>query len=737
MLALASVVALVITSTWFAANYLTRTSAHTLVESQSRTLARLYATARTGVVLTANQLAADTLLNKERVGPQRLRQRLSQRITSADFAVIVDVDAHALATIPSTQHPRASAELIASLSPGSLQPGYQLFVLDGVVHGVSIAPMAGAQRTLLFGTPLNLGAAKAPLPVALSLVTGQQPSADGRVALVLDQVGEQLLVATMDMTAVPANAQRRNALIAISASAVVGASIIGALLWFALRGLVRRQWRMHMSLLSDAVRHVRNGNYEQPLHVPLNNPLARIAHEFNAMSEKLAEREHRISHEHQFDSLTGLTNRSVINERIARAVDKATTTSTSVAAVAIDVSRFNEINGTLGNDVGDQVLKELARRLASNTRVTDTVARVGGDEFLLLLDDADANLSRSLVEFLVTSLEAPIVVGEHEIRLALKTGIALYPDHCNSMKALRRTANIALMTAKERKEQVVMYEPGQDEQHLRELAIIHDLPGAIRNNELYLQYQPKIEMDSKQVRQVEALVRWRHPQLGFIPPDEFIGLLERAGQISQLTDWVFKEAVRQCREWNDAGYDLGIAVNISAQDLTDANLPQRIMSLLHHFMVKPARLSIEVTESAVIEEPELAVAVLQEFRRHGLEIALDDFGTGQTSLSLLKQLPLSQIKIDKSFVQHLRADSGDAIIVKSIIDLGHNMGLRVTAEGVESNYCWNLLNSYECDLVQGYLVSAPLTADELREWYLRLQDRHVTQMDYSFIQNTG
>jgi len=178
-------------------------------------------------------------------------------------------------------------------------------------------------------------------------------------------------------------------------------------------------------------------------------------------------------------------------------------------------------------------------------------------------------------------------------------------------------------------------------------------------------------------------------------------------------------------------------VNISAQELKDENLPARIVGLLRHYVVPPSRISIEVTESAVIRDPDRAVSILDDFRKAGIEIALDDFGTGQTSLSLLKKLPLSQIKIDKSFVQTLRADSGDAIIVKSIIDLGHNMGLLVTAEGVESNYCWNLLNSYRCDLVQGYLISAPLTSDELREWYLRLQDRHVNKLDYSFIQTAG
>ncbi len=593
--------------------------------------------------------------------------------------------------------------------------------------------VAGDRYVLYAGVSLSRRATRwsATPGVALNVSANAAPP----VGLVLDQSATQ----TLSVTLAPPRPLLHSP-VALFALAAAGIVMSVGLCWMwqvLLRRIMKRYWQQQFTPLIHAIARVRQGNCTEPLRAGKAHPLSVIAHEFNAMQDDIDERQSKVDYQSQFDALTGLMTRAVANERIARAVDRATFANQNLAAVAIDVSRFNEINGTLGQDVGDLVLKELAQRLSANTRVTDTVARVGGDEFMLLLDDVDDKTAMQLVEFLVSTLESPIVVREKSIKLKIRAGLALFPVHGEGPKALRRMANIALMTAKESQNKVVMYEAGQDEQQLRELAIIHDLPGALRDGELYLQYQPKIDVETQRVETVEALVRWRHPQLGFIPPDEFIGLLEKAGQISQLTDWVFKAAIRQVREWNAAGYDLGVAVNISANDLRDESLPARISALLKHYVVKPSRLSIEVTESAVIDDPERAVAVLQAFREGGLKIALDDFGTGQTSLSLLKQLPLSQVKIDKSFVQHLRADSGDAIIVKSIIDLGHNMGLLVTAEGVESNYCWNLLKSYECDLVQGYLVSAPLTADELCQWYLRLQERHVNKLDYSFLQNAG
>ncbi|MEO1575123.1 MAG: bifunctional diguanylate cyclase/phosphodiesterase, partial [Pseudomonadota bacterium] len=486
--------------------------------------------------------------------------------------------------------------------------------------------------------------------------------------------------------------------------------------------------------LRHALTRARRGDPDPSLNVSPRHPMADVASLYNAVVRTFGDRVHELEHQHKYDALTGLATRAEVRERITCAVERARAGGQTLAAVVMDVARFGEINSTFGHEAGDHVLKVLAGRLANVTRVGDVAARVGGDELMLLLSGVDADEAASIAHVLIESLEAPVEVQGKTLSLAVRAGIALYPDHGETARALRRMANVALITAKQTRQSCVVFETGQDEQHLRELAIIHDLPGALRDGELYLQYQPKIDMASQQVEMVEALVRWRHPQLGFVPPDEFIGLLERAGQIAQLTRWVFDEAIRQTREWMDNGYDIGVAVNISANDLQDENLATQVVERLRHYAVDPSRLSIEVTESAVIDDPERAIGVLREFRKAGLTIALDDFGTGQTSLSLLKQLPLSHVKIDKAFVQHLRADSGDAIIVKSIIDLGHNMGLLVTAEGVESNYCWNLLNSYNCDFVQGYLVSAPLTADELRTWYLKLQKRHETRLDFNAVQ---
>ncbi|MFK7886103.1 MAG: putative bifunctional diguanylate cyclase/phosphodiesterase [Gammaproteobacteria bacterium] len=607
---------------------------------------------------------------------------------------------------------------------------------EGIVYVSESVPLNGG-RTLHAAFDLTARSDAWQLGVSpiLKIQAGPVAPSDTQIGVALDQDAEQSLVLILQ----PARALLHDprTLMLFAAAALV---LLCTLVWVwrrILGAVMSRYWHRQLTPMTHAIERIRQGNCTEHMLTSRDHPLYSITRDFNAMQDEIEERQSKVDYQSQFDALTGLMTRAVANERIARAVDRATFSNQRLAAVAIDVSRFNEINGTLGQEAGDLVLKELAQRLSANTRVSDTVARVGGDEFMLLLEDVDDKTAEQLVEFLVSTLEAPIVVRGTTLKLKIRGGLALFPDHGDGPKALRRMANIALMTAKESQRKVMMYEPGQDEKQLRELAIIHDLPGALRDGELYLQYQPKIDVESQRVETVEALVRWRHPQLGFIPPDEFIGLLEKAGQISQLTDWVFKAAIEQVRDWNAAGYDLGVAVNISANDLRDETLPQRIQDLLHHYVVKPARLSIEVTESAVIEDPERAVAILQEFRTGGLKIALDDFGTGQTSLSLLKQLPLSQVKIDKSFVQHLRADSGDAIIVKSIIDLGHNMGLLVTAEGVESNYCWNLLKSYQCDLVQGYLVSAPLTSDELCQWYLRLQKRHVNKLDYSFLQNAG
>ena len=683
-----------------------------------------------------------------------VRARASMLDATVDPQVQLDTlhrpDGELLWLLDNTRQPVAAVPLAASdawplLDTGIAQDQAGLISWEGRPFLVSEQASVSGDTTLAIGIDIGraldagLLASQAQSVRVVLERPAQQSASTGAalpssIVLPLDRFDDVTLVAHINVAAVPAT---RWTNVALAAWNLVLAALAGLLYLLCERMLRRRDWHTSLAALERVLTRARDGDADAVLQVPAQHPLAPLAPTVNDVLGAFSDRLHELEHQHKYDALTGLATRAEVRERIARAVDNATTSGTSVAAVIMDVARFGEINSTFGHEAGDELLKMLARRLARVTRIGDTAARVGGDEFMLLLADVDAAAAMQLVQPLIAALEESVVIDGKRLALTVRAGVALYPDHCDGARSLRRMANIALLTAKESRQPCVLFEPGQDEQHLRELAIIHDLPAALRDDELYLQYQPKIDMESQQVHVVEALVRWRHPQLGFVPPDEFIGLLERAGQIQLLTRWVFNEAIRQVREWMDAGYDLSVAVNISANDLLDETLPLQVGERLRHYAVAPSRLSIEVTESAVIADPERAISILKDFKRAGIKIALDDFGTGQTSLSLLKQLPLSQVKIDKSFVQHLRADSGDAIIVKSIIDLGHNMGLLVTAEGVESNYCWNLLNSYGCDLVQGYLVSAPLTADELRKWYLRLQQRHVNRLDYEALNRAG
>ncbi|MDH3589514.1 MAG: EAL domain-containing protein [Gammaproteobacteria bacterium] len=505
---------------------------------------------------------------------------------------------------------------------------------------------------------------------------------------------------------------------------LVGLVILGA--------ITKRLVSAPLRQLRAAVGRVHKGIYTEEVIVAGDHAIARLARAFNSMQAEIGERESRILHHAEYDSLTGLTNRGVVSDRLKAMLARAQRNGSTTAAMLIDIERFSDIN-SLGNEIGDAVLQEVARRLASNTRATDLLARVGGDEFLIVVEDMEDRLAAHIFEFLADTLEKPINVDGRSISLRVHIGAALFPNHCDSPEGLRRLANVALATAKETDQRVVMYEPGQDERQLRELAVLNDLKEAISDGQLFLHYQPKIDMQTRNVEQVEALVRWQHPQLGFIPPDEFIGLLEQNNKIHLLTDWVLKTAVEQVRSWTGRGFDLSVAVNISANDLLDMSLSQRIGNLLHHYLVDPKRITVEVTESAVMQEPEQASLVLQTLRELGIKISIDDFGTGQTSLSLLKKLPLNELKIDQSFVRNLRADSGDGIIIKSTVDLGHNMGLVVVAEGVENTYAWNLLKSYGCDSVQGYLVSKPLSSERLEAWYLRLQAKQASKLDLSFV----
>ena len=468
--------------------------------------------------------------------------------------------------------------------------------------------------------------------------------------------------------------------------------------------------------LVAAAARIGEGDYATAVRVDSKDEIGQLAATLNGMQCEIAEREQRIVHQAHHDDLTGLPNRWLANDRLTSAIHRAQRSGCPFSVALLDIARFKQINDTLGHHVGDVVLQETARRIVARARRADTVARLGGDDFLLLLEGTDASQARAVLSVLRNSLIAPIELEGMNVTLDFRAGVASYPQHGSDASALMRRAEIAMYDAKESHEWLVAYRAGRDDGHLRQLSIVGTLPAALQRDELSLHYQAKADMSSGTIAQAEALVRWIHPQFGFLPPDEFIPAIEQSGNISMLTAWIIDRAARQCRDWLSRGLDIKVSVNLSALDLLNEQLPALLERALRDYGISPRQLGLEVTESAVMRDPVTALAVLAQLREAGFGLSIDDFGTGYSSLAQLKRMPVDELKIDKSFVMHLSASSEDAVIVKSTIDLAHTLGLKVVAEGVETVDGWHVLRRLGCDTAQGYLISKPLAPVEFERW---------------------
>jgi len=426
--------------------------------------------------------------------------------------------------------------------------------------------------------------------------------------------------------------------------------------------------------------------------------------------------EELLQHQALHDALTGLPNRALLNDRLAHALAVAARERASLALFLMDLDRFKEVNDTLGHDAGDVLLREVGRRVQSALRASDTVARLGGDEFAMLLPGADAASATEAARKILSALVEPVTLHEQVVIVGGSVGIALYPDHGENAAALLRHADVAMYAVKRGGGGYAVYNPDHDRHTPRRLTLIGALPRAIARDELRLHYQPMIDVTGRRVRMVEALARWQHPELGLLPPEQFIPLAEQTGLIVPLTRWVLDTAVRQVRAWRDDGLDLGVAVNLSARTLRDPELSAAIAGLLQAHGVPADKLRVELTESMVTADPPTAMEVLTRLSQLGVRVAIDDFGTGYSSLTHLKRLPIDEIKIDRSFVTNMTTDSDDATIVASTIGLGHSLGLRFVAEGVEDERTWQALEALNCDGAQGFYVSHALPADELARW---------------------
>jgi diguanylate cyclase (GGDEF)-like protein len=433
------------------------------------------------------------------------------------------------------------------------------------------------------------------------------------------------------------------------------------------------------------------------------------------VTRRLERHVREIHHQALHDNLTGLPNRELFHDRLEQAIALARREAGTLAVLLIDLDRFKEINDTLGHQNGDSLLEQVGATLSAAVRESDTVARLGGDEFAVVAPRTDSEGALQLAEKVRQALARPCIVMGIDLELDASVGISVFPEHGVDADTLLRRADVALYLSKEA-HAPCLYAVEQDNYSPERLALASDLRRAVTaGDELVVFFQPQTDLRTGHIVRVEALVRWQHPTRGLLAPDVFLPLAKHTGLMRPLTRLVLEASLGQCRAWRDAGLDVAVAVNVSGRDLLDVTLPDEVADALRRLGVPADRLELEITEDTILTDPQRARSVLARLSELGVSLAIDDFGAGYSSLGYLKRLPVDVLKIDRSFVMNMSSDENDAVIVRSTIDLGHNLGLRVVAEGVEDGTAMRTLRELECDIAQGYYLSRPVPAADLLE----------------------
>lgn len=469
--------------------------------------------------------------------------------------------------------------------------------------------------------------------------------------------------------------------------------------------------------LAGFAQRIAQGNYGEKPVIDGRNEIAELAHAFEHMSTEIASREAYILDLAYRDVLTGLPNRTMFHDRLQQALHASRRVGKPLTVLLLGLDRFKYVNDTLGHPIGDLLLKEVAQRLqATLRRASDTVSRLGGDEFAVLLPTEGPDPARKVARALLDALEQPMTLDGQIIDMRGSIGIASAPLHGDDITTLLRCANVALHEAKRTGSGYAEYDARHDHNTLARLSLMSELRDAVENNHLALFYQPKIDLKDNNTHSAEALVRWVHPQRGVVPPNDFIPFAEQTGYIKAITTWVLNEGVRQCAEWTRMGLAVNISINLSARDLMNAELPDYFAGLIQQHGCEAQRICLEITESAILDDPGHALENLRRLDAIGCKLSIDDYGTGYSSLAYLKQLPVNELKIDRSFVKNMVNDASDRVIVRSTIDLAHNLGLHVVAEGVENEAILSELCLLGCDQAQGYLFSKPVSATDYYAW---------------------
>jgi diguanylate cyclase (GGDEF)-like protein len=444
---------------------------------------------------------------------------------------------------------------------------------------------------------------------------------------------------------------------------------------------------------------------------------------FNSMRKQIHQRQIALEHQALHDALTGLPNRTLLNDRLSQAIHIMKRTEDKLAVLLLDLDRFKNVNDTLGHHVGDQLLQLVSKRLETIIRNSDTVARLGGDEFAIIAPNTSPEKAINFAHKIIEVLKDVFIINHQNLYVSASIGVSIYPDNGTDDHTLIRHADIAMYVAKYNNLGAVLYEASQDKNTPDNLSLVGDLHSAMEQcHGLSIFYQPQVNLLTLDVIQIEALLRWEHPSKGFIPPEEIIKLAEQTGVIQDLTTWIMDSAMKEYMQ-HVFKRNIRLSINLSAWNLQDPDLPSTINKLLTRHKMPANMLTLEVTETTMMHEPAHARKVLHELNSMGIILAIDDYGTGFSSLSYLKLLPMQELKIDKSFIFDMLDDDNDAIIVKSTIELAHNLGFQVIAEGVENNETLLKLRSLKCDSVQGYYFSKPQDIHQLINWFHQYQPK--------------
>lgn len=473
--------------------------------------------------------------------------------------------------------------------------------------------------------------------------------------------------------------------------------------------IVTRRLKRFAAYVVKFTSHLTNEKHHEDAS---GDEIAILESKFNRLAEAVRSETAALEHQTLHDPLTDLPNRKLINNRLQQEILRCERNNKPLVLIIGDLNRFKEINDTLGHNVGDTVLQQASIRLFRTFRKTDTVARLGGDEFAILLPETSLEQARIFSKRVVEAFEIPFVVEGNSLSVGISMGLAESPMHGNDVNILVRRADVAMYVAKRNNTGFSIYDPDQDTHSVDQLALMTELRAAIEGQALEILYQPKVDTQTLKITGAEALLRWNHPQRGYIKPEEFIPLAEQTGLIKPLTYWVLEKAVCQCLEWREIWPQFNMAVNLSVHNLHDSALLDQVRGLVQKYQLPSSSLTLEITEGDIMTNPIRAKEILESLNMMGIILSIDDFGTGYSSLSYLKQLPVEEIKIDKSFVMEMTEDENDAVIVKATIELAHNLGLKIVAEGVKDRYTWEYLKSLHCDFAQGYFISPPIPAKD-------------------------